>query len=640
MSRALPIIIGTAGHVDHGKTSLVKALTGFETDRHPEEKLRGVSIDFAVAPFVLSNGDVIGLVDVPGHQDFIKNMTAGASSIEIALLIVAADDGVMPQTREHLQILSHLGAKKILPVITKKDLVSEFRIKEVEQEIEELLVEFLISDDSRISIVSSITNYGISELRLLIEEAVLTSIKIEKTTNNIPFRMYVRSAFIMKGAGVVVTGIPCQGMVLKDQELELITSHTRNKLDIRSIQNYRTEVLATSQGISSAINLRSAEVEDFERGVCLATPNVFNQTKSINVWLKNSSENEHIVRGRQFTFCLGTLSAACRVYPVGGNTIEPGMEAAGRILFSKEVVVSAGDKFILRDSYTVAGGSVLSISSRPIRKRYSEKRIEDFNTSSSFNLSGNFTSSELLAGERIFIYKKDLVALLGLNEGYYEEKLAQFEAQSLLIRIGKTSWINAYKEEALKNKIFSIISKYHLKNPLKLGLSLYEICKYFSAESFNVESLDEEKFRSFILKDERLTYNKTYFSLKTFKPEISKKDLEAYEKVLRILEVVSGISKVNLLEEIKFTEQEFKPIQKLLESEGLITNIQTYVFSTTKLNFYKSVLLELKQSHPEGFSLIDFRGKTALSRNLAVPVLENFDSNKLTIRVGDLRKVL
>ena len=124
MNKALPIIIGTAGHVDHGKTSLVRALTGFETDRHPEEKLRGVSIDFAVAPFVLSNGDVIGLVDVPGHQDFIKNMTAGASSIEIALLIVAADDGVMPQTREHLQILYHLGAKKLLPVITKLDLVS------------------------------------------------------------------------------------------------------------------------------------------------------------------------------------------------------------------------------------------------------------------------------------------------------------------------------------------------------------------------------------------------------------------------------------------------------------------------------------------------------------------------------------
>jgi selenocysteine-specific elongation factor len=357
-------MIGTAGHVDHGKTSLVRCLTGFDTDRRPEERARGLSIDFDVAPFPLPDGRVAGIIDVPGHEDFVRNMVAGASSIDVLMLIVAADDAVMPQTVEHLKIARLMGMSALLTVITKIDLVDKEQLLLVEDDVRGFLAENGYAD-SPIYFASITTGAGIEEIR---QGVAALAAGIERKQSDKAFRMFVRVSFSMKGHGTVVTGVPCSGSIKAGDPLELLPSG--EKLTLRSVQTYREEVEEAVSHRSSALNIREAPVSMFARGMTLCEPGVFRPTRSLLVHFDNLEDKPLKHRG-EYRFHVGTAAIVCRIKTLHGEALSPRASGFLHLVLKEPCAVCAGDRFVLRSlspASTLGGGLVLGANPGRVRR--------------------------------------------------------------------------------------------------------------------------------------------------------------------------------------------------------------------------------------------------------------------------------
>lgn len=632
MYNPLPIIIGTAGHVDHGKTSLVRALTNFETDRHPEEKERGMSIDFAVAPYFIDSERVVGIVDVPGHIDFIRNMTAGASSIDLALLVVAADDGVMPQTREHIQILSYLGVKLVLPVITKIDLSDSTLTELLNEELLTLL------EESKLRVlestyVSNQTGEGVEVLKEKMLAAIEMLLKSTQKDDR-AFRMYIRTAFNFKGSGTVVTGIPSSGAINSDSKVEIIASRV-DSTSIRSIQNYRSETNHTEAHISSAINLRNIELGDIERGLVLAEPEVFISTKEIYAWVKNSS-NKKIVRARDYQVHIGTLSVTGKVYPVGVNHIEPNTHGAIRIKFHKEIQTSAGDRLLLREVGTVGGGVVLSIFGKGVRKKYRESKVESFKNALKVLEVRRYDLCELYASGEYFL--SDLKLSSVLQKKVMEEadgvgrRVGSLKVGEDVVRIAKNLWFNLHQKEHFEERLASLLTYYHKLNPYQPGMLVSNLNRLFRIEG--VEAKDLSK----VLEGQNaIKVSGNYILLASFKPPFTQKELAYIDKIKLLIKDQAGISKVNLLSEIKLSDKDSVSLFNFLEKEKTIYNFSNFYFDSDFVDDLKEKAEHLLLEKKEGFTMAEFRELTGVSRNQAVPVLDYLDREGITKRVGDKR---
>lgn len=633
MYNPLPIIIGTAGHVDHGKTSLVRALTNFETDRHPEEKERGMSIDFAVAPYFIDSDRVVGIVDVPGHIDFIRNMTAGASSIDLALLVVAADDGVMPQTREHIQILSHLGVKLVLPVITKIDLSDPTLTELLNEELLTLL------EESKLKVlestyVSNQTGEGIDVLKERMLSAVEMLLKSPEKEDR-AFRMYIRTAFNFKGSGTVVTGIPCSGAINSGSKVEILTSRVEST-SIRSIQNYRAETNHTEAHISSAINLRNIELGDIERGLVLAEPEVFISTKEIYAWVKNSS-NKRIVRARDYQVHIGTLSVTGKAYPIGALHLEPNTEGALRIKFQREIQTSAGDRLLLRDGGTVGGGVVISIFGKGVRKRYRESKLAEFKDAiKSLNEEGRFDLCELYACGEYFLSDLKLSAIL--QRKAVEEadgagrRVGDLKVGVDILKIAKNLWFNLHQKEHFEERLISLLNYYHKINPYQPGMLISNLNRLFKIEG--VEAKDLSKV---LEAQNKIKVSGNYILLSSFKPPFTQKELAYIDKIKALIKEQAGISKVNLLTGINLSEKDSLSLFNFLEKEKTIFNFSNFYFDSDFVKDLRSKAELLLVEKKDGFTMAEFRELTGVSRNQAVPVLDYLDREGVTKRVGDKR---
>lgn len=633
MYKPLPLIIGTAGHVDHGKTSLVRSLTNFETDRHPEEKERGMSIDFAVAPYFIDSDRVVGIVDVPGHIDFIRNMTAGASSIDLALLVVAADDGVMPQTREHIQILSHLGVKLVLPVITKIDLSDPTLTELLNEELLTLL------EESKLAVfestyVSNETGEGIEVLKekmLSAIEYLLANFKKDERA----FRMYIRTAFNFKGSGTVVTGIPSSGAINSDSRVEIIGSRV-DSTSIRSIQNYRSETNHTEAHISSAINLRNIELGDIERGLVLAEPEVFMPTKEIYAWVKNSS-NKKIVRARDYQVHIGTLSITGKVYPIGVSHIDPNTEGALRIKFHKDVQTSAGDSLLLREVGTVGGGVVLSIFGKGVRKRYRESKLVEFKDAiKSLTKEMRFDLCELYACGEYFLSDLKLSAII--QRKAVEEadgagrRVGNLKVGVDILKIAKNLWFNLHLKDHFEERLVSLLNYYHKVNPYQPGMLISNLNRLFKIEGVEAKDLSKVLEGQNVIK-----VSGNYILLSRFKPPFTQKELSYIDKIKVIIKEQAGISKVNLLTEIKISEKDSLSLFNFLEKEKTIYNFSNFYFDSDFIKDLRGKAVHLLSEKKEGFTMAEFRELTGVSRNQAVPVLDYLDREGVTKRVGDKR---
>ncbi len=355
----MPYIIGTAGHIDHGKTSLIKALTGTDTDRLKEEKERGISIDLGFAHLDLPDGTSAGIVDVPGHERFIKNMLAGAHGIDLVLFTVAADDGVMPQTEEHLDIVHLLGIKLALFVITKADLVSAARIADIEEEIDILTLGTTLENSPKIA-VSSVTGQGIPELKERIAEILKSH---AKTAPNGYFRLPVDRAFVLQGHGVVVTGTALSGEVKVGEQVRCLPGD--HLFRVRSLQVHGKSVDAAVWGQRVAINLTGPERASIERGQVICHEKLALTSDRFDAFLEvRPAAAKGIKNHQRVRIHLGTAERLGKIVVLGNaEKIEPKQSAYCQVMLNEPLLVLRGDHFIVRDETarrTLAGGRVIN----------------------------------------------------------------------------------------------------------------------------------------------------------------------------------------------------------------------------------------------------------------------------------------
>src|ERR1041385_7315458 len=349
------LIVGTAGHIDHGKSALVRALTGTDPDRLPEEKRRGITIDLGFADLQL--GDLkIGFVDVPGHERFVKNMLAGAHGIDLLALVIAADEGVMPQTREHFDICRLLGVRNGLVVITKRDLVEEELLPLVEDEARTLVAGSFL-EDAPVIAVSAKTGEGLDDLKFhLTEVAELVPPRSSDFTTRLP----IDRAFSMKGFGAVVTGTLIAGQINEGDELELLAPGT--KVRVRGLQVHGQAVKRAHAGQRTAVNLAGVDTSQIERGMVLAPVGRLRPTQIVDVWLDVLPDAARAVRSRsRVRFHIGATEVLGRVRVLGGSQIEPGSAGLAQLRLEAPVIAVHGDRFILRSyspAETIAGGVI------------------------------------------------------------------------------------------------------------------------------------------------------------------------------------------------------------------------------------------------------------------------------------------
>src|SRR5947209_810529 len=403
------LILGTAGHIDHGKTSLVKALTGIDCDRLPEEKARGITIDIGFATLDLGEYR-LGIVDVPGHERFIKNMLAGATGIDLAVLVIAADDSVMPQTREHLEILRLLGLRHGAIALTKCDLVDETTREVAELEIRDL-VQGTFLESAPLIPTSAQTGTGIPELKAAIAEACAT---VEQRAGKQWFRLAIDRAFIVQGHGTVVTGSVTSGSVRVGDEVEW--QPRGGRVRVRSLQNHDTAVEEIHRGQRAAINLAGVHHEDVVRGQELATPGYLVPSRVLTVRLHCLADARRPIKHRaSVRFHLGTAEVMGTVALLDCDAVQPGAWGLAQVFLEEPVTATWGQPFVVRGpsaTQTLGGGQVLQPAARKVRRRHLEilERIEQLWTGDAerraltvawFGGFGGFTHADLVRGANV-----------------------------------------------------------------------------------------------------------------------------------------------------------------------------------------------------------------------------------------------
>jgi selenocysteine-specific elongation factor len=459
------LIIGTAGHVDHGKTALIKAMTNIDCDTHKEEKERGITINLGFSHLNLPSGESLGIIDVPGHKDFIKTMVAGAFGIDIVMLVVAADSGIMPQTREHLQIIEMLGIENGLVVLTKIDMVDEEMRELAELEITEFL-EGTKLEDAPIIPVSSISGEGIDALVSELTN-IIPKVKEKKKADH--FRMFIDRIFNVKGIGFVVTGSVLEGKIEVGKDLYLLPGKNK-KIKIRNIERHGEAVNSVDTGDRAAINLAGLKLEDYQRGMILSNKQL-PDTSMIDSTFTLFSDNFQIGLWSKVIFYCGTFECAARMHLLDKDKLEPGETAIVQIHMEKPAVLLNKDKFIIRNSsntMTMGGGDIIDVQPLHHKKR-TPKLIEALQ---------DLADATLHSDKRINLIKieirklnkpvlvEEISKLLGISdeEVLHECKEDAKQPIKIISANGRKILVNHELHNNYQNQILEILKQYHQKN--------------------------------------------------------------------------------------------------------------------------------------------------------------------------------
>lgn len=470
------LIIGTAGHVDHGKTALIKALTGIDCDTHKEEKERGITINLGFSHIALPSGESFGIVDVPGHKDFIKTMVAGAYGIDIVLLVVAADSGIMPQTTEHLKIIEMLGVKNGIVVLNKADLVDDEMLELAELEIGELL-EGTSLEGAAVVPVSSITGKGLDQLIEKIEGIIPFVQEREKKDH---FRMYIDRLFNVKGIGFVVTGSVLEGEIETGREVYLLPGRDK-KLKIRSIERHGEPVSRVFCGDRAAMNLAGIKGEDFERGMVLSDK-LIDETSMIDASFSLFERESQLGLWTNIVFFTGTFECAARMHLLNKETIQPGEPAVVQIHLAKPAILENKDKYIVRNSsndLTLGGGTIIDV--RPLHhKKRTRQLVESLNElmEAALNKDKIFNLVRIeLKKENIPVYPDVIAGRIGKPIPEIIDCCRNAGDNSVFISevAGKTILLPGEAHLQYYAKVLEEIELWHRKNPiLEEGLEVPE----------------------------------------------------------------------------------------------------------------------------------------------------------------------
>ncbi len=617
------VILGTAGHIDHGKSSLVKALTGIDPDRLKEEKERGITIDLGFAYLEYPDGLTVGIVDVPGHERLIRNMLAGAGGIDILLLVISADEGIMPQTKEHLAICDLLNIKSGIIVLTKADLVDNEWLELLKEEIR-TYVKGTFLENAEIIPVSSKTLLNIELLKEKIHDL---SIHIKPKSSRGVFRMPVDRVFTLKGFGTVVTGTVISGSINLDDYVEILPASKKAK--VRGLQSHGKPITKGFAGQRLAINLQGVEKEEIERGDTVVLPDIFKITRMMNVKLILLNDSPPLRHRENLHLYLGTSETIARVILFEGTELKPGESAYCQLRTEKPLITTHGDRFIIRrisPLETIGGGIILD--PWPSRRRYPEI-LNDMEVFFNGNIEDKLEKK--IERSTSGIRKSDIPGWIQEDLDVIENTIRNLIKKGIIFDLGDTLYHRNYVMNRLKSLI-DLIKSYHRKNPLKIGLS--------REEARNILRIDQKLFDKILSLTDELITDKGLLRHRDFKTDLIESGLR--ERILR--ELNSGGLQVPFRSELSnilnIDEKRLSDILKILVNEGSIIKINDQYYLTP--DTHKKLLEETGRifKSKESITVSDFKDHLGISRKFAIPLLEYLDANKITLRIGDVRRLL
>jgi len=628
------IILGTAGHVDHGKTSLVKALTGVDTDRLKEEKERGITIELGFASLPLENGDALGVVDVPGHEKFVKHMVAGATGIDMVLLVIAADEGVMPQTSEHLDICTLLGIQSGIIALTKIDLVDPDWLSLVRDDVRGFMKTTFLAEAPVIP-VSVVTGEGLAELTAAIEEMAS---RIGERRDSGLFRIPVDRVFTMKGFGSVVTGTLVSGRVSVGDTVEVLPQRIHAK--VRGIQVHNEAQEDAEAGQRTAINLQGVERTALERGDVVAHPNIFEPSQRLDVHLEYLKGAGRVLKNRALTrFHTGTSEIMARVVLVDREELQPGQKVYAQLLLEEPVVTMGRDRFVIR-SYspirTVGGGEILdpdAVKQKKTKERFAVE-LESLRTGTDVERVAVILGRTGVQG----LTSSRLAVRTGIPLGDLNRILKDMAEKKSIIRIDReeTRIVSFPAYQGLKEELLREIGLYHQRFPLKEGVPKEELRttagQEIESKLFNMALKELENEKKILADREHVRLAAHRVDLKGNLGDLGGR----IETIYRDAQLTPPSIK-EVMEALKGKKAESVSVFGVLLNEGVLVKV------TEELYFHSEAMEKLKENYTAALvrdgkaTPATFKDLTGLSRKYIIPLMEYFDATKLTIRVGDHR---
>lgn len=626
------IIIGTAGHIDHGKTTLIKALTGRNTDRWEEEQRRGITIDLGFTYFDLPGGDRAGIIDVPGHERFINNMVAGVVGMDLVLLVIAADEGIMPQTREHMDILNLLGIEKSIIVLNKCDLVDEEWLELVEEEVrEELSGTFL--EHAPVAKVSAATGEGLSELIGMIAELTRDGVQA-KDVNTIP-RLPIDRAFTLSGFGTVITGTLVSGAISKEDILEMYPIGKECK--IRSIQVHGEDKKECYAGQRVAINLSNVKKKEIKRGCVLAPPQSMKNTDLLDVKLNVLDSSMRVLTNHtRLHFFTGTSEVLCRAVLLDKEEIGPCESGYVQLRLEEEVAVRRGDKFVVRfysPMETIGGGVILEPNPK-IKRRFQEQTIEELKRKESGSSADVIEMHAKSHGDTL-ITMAELAKLTALSAEEVEEDIKELEGQGLVrtFAMRKDTYVwHMDSEMAAVRTLKDALADYEKKYPYRYGMKKAEVqMTYFKKVKPNVFDKIVEQMEA----DEQIKRVDEFLCAVDYEVRKDKK----YEKISTLLLntfQTSGYDFARYSEiDLKGEAREMADdILNILLTEQQVVKVTEDMYTLkSNMDHAKEVIQKKLQENPL-ITIAQVRDIFETSRKSAKPILEYMDSIKVTKKTG------
>ena len=622
------IIIGTAGHVDHGKTALIKALTGIETDRIKEEKKRGITIELGFAYLDLPDGEKAGIIDVPGHEKFVKNMLAGAGGIDLALLVVAADEGFMPQTREHLGILSLLNISEGIIVITKKDMVDDDWLEVVCEDVRsEVKGTFL--ENAQIIPVSSYTGEGIEQLKTAIFELIDQNTQIKNL--DIPFRIPVDRIFSVEGFGTVITGTLIEGRMKIGDPVTIYPSRIESR--VRNLQVHSHDVTEAYAGQRVAVNLAGLKKTDLNKGDVVAVPNSMHTTMMIDIKLNILRDCEReILNGTRLHLYHGARDVLCKVILLDRDSISAGESCYAQLRLEEEIAVKTGDRFVLRfysPLETIGGGVILD--SNPFKHKRNDPAVLESLHIKEIGSDKEKISAALHDYSSRFETLDFLQVQTAIPKEQFDQQIQKLLKDKTAFRVSDSIVIHSDYLTHLKDTAVRLLSAYHQENPLRDGMKKDEFrSKFLHFDDIAVidkitDSLVNRKFLKYvngcvaladfeIQKDDNLEEIEAAFREGGFSPESPDQIATRFPKVKNYRQVVES-----------------------LVNTGRLVRVEDKIL--LHVDYYEKALSMAKEHIAQNgqITLAEMRDLMGASRKFAVAVLEYWDRRNITKKVGDAR---
>lgn len=627
---AKSIILGTAGHIDHGKSSLVKALTGTDPDRLKEEKDRGITIDLGFASLSYPDGLTVGIVDVPGHERLIKNMLAGAGGIDIVMMVIAADEGVMPQSREHLAICELLKIKKGIIALTKSDLVDDEWLKLVSDEIKSF-VKGSFLEDADIIPVSSKSGMN---LEILKEKIRQSAMQVEPKLTSGLFRLPIDRVFTLKGFGTVVTGTAVSGSISVDNLVEILPAGISTK--VRGLQSHGQSVNTVYAGRRTGINLQGVDRESLKRGDVVVSQGRFVPTAAIDanlILLKDAPE----LKSRSLVhFYCGTAETIARVIIYESSSVKAGESCYCQFRLQEPVVAVVGDRYIIRrfsPLETIGGGEALDTHPGKRKKSFGIEDLVIF-------AEGSLKDKIEMKVKKSWLSGMTLPSIEGWVQGNLSDIGAAVDLllkeEKLIAEHGNKHGILFHSDvlKSFKAAVFNELKAFHKNNPLKMGIPKEELR--------GIIKMEPEVFNRLISLIPEIVQERDFIKMSGFSASSAKAGDELKNKIIEELNK-AGLQpplRHELAHALSKPEREVTDMLKLLAKEGSLVRINDSMYITKEQHDKMISLLRGFFARKPEMTVAEFRDILATTRKFALPFLEHLDSNKITLRVGDIRKFM